>query len=156
MRSPDESEPVGEAGTPAGRRLLAVKRVSIAAATAFLAVNLWTGAPIVALWVGAQTVGTTTLSMQAVIVVLLVLGVLLFLMAAALAWLTSTYHALTGHRGGEQRVRWLRSMNTQADPVGGGAPISMPERIVMVSVCIAVVTFLIWFFFLAGSPLPSP
>ena len=44
-------------------RLLALKRAGMAAATAFVAANIWTGCPLLALWVGAQAVGRQTLSM---------------------------------------------------------------------------------------------
>ncbi len=63
-----------------------LKRTALAAATAFLAINLWTGAPLIALWVGSQVVGETVLSMKAVFVVVIVLAVLVFSMAIALAW----------------------------------------------------------------------
>jgi len=56
----------------------------MAGATAFLAINLWTGAPLVALWVGSKTVGRSVLSMEAVFVVVIVLALLLFPMVMAL------------------------------------------------------------------------
>jgi hypothetical protein len=137
-------------------RFVAVKRISMAAATAFLAINLWTGAPLLALWVGSQLVGKTTLSMQAVFVVVIVLAVLVFTMAMALAWLNASYDRLTGRPAGQQRLTWLRSMNAQdEDPILIGTTISALERIVMASVYIAVITLLVWFFFFAGSPLPG-
>jgi hypothetical protein len=36
----------------------------MAAASAFLAVNIWTGAPLLALWVGSRVVGRTVLDMN--------------------------------------------------------------------------------------------
>ena len=90
----------------------------MAAATAFIAINLWTGAPLVALWVGSKTSGKTVLSMQAVFVVVLVLALLLFPMVLALAWLNESYNTLTGRPHGERRLRWLRSMNTQGEDEG--------------------------------------
>ncbi|HYM55846.1 MAG TPA: hypothetical protein VES97_10815 [Solirubrobacteraceae bacterium] len=128
----------------------------MAAATAFIAINIWTGAPLLALWVGSRVVGRTTLSMQAVFVVLIVLAVLVFAMAMALAWLNASYDRLTGRSSGEQRLTWLRSMNAEKeDPVLIGTTISALERIVMASVYIAVIALLVWFFFFAGSPLPG-
>ncbi len=131
-----------------------MKRAAMAAATAFLAINLWTGAPLIALWVGSKTVGRSVLSMQAVFVVVVVLAVLLFPMVMALAWLNESYNALTGRPEGERRLRWLRSMSTQGqdrDETG----MSALERIVMTSVYVAVVALLVWFFFFARSPLPG-
>ncbi len=40
------------------------KRVAMAGAVAFLSINIWTGAPLLALWVGSHVVGQTVLSMR--------------------------------------------------------------------------------------------
>jgi hypothetical protein len=138
------------------RHLLA-KRTAMVAATAFLAVNLWTGAPLIALWVGSQVVGQTVLSMQAVGVVVVVLAVLLFTMSMALAWLSREYDRLNGREPGEQRLPWMRGMSGSEgiEQPGYGAGITALERVVMVSVYLAVICFLLWFFLLAGAPTPS-
>jgi hypothetical protein len=143
----------GPADTP---RFLVLKRIAMAGATAFLAINLWTGAPLLALWVGSKVVGQRALSMKAVFVVVVVLAVLVFAMAVALAWLNTAYDQLTGRPSSERRLSWLRSMNTQAEDASlAGTRISTLERIVMASVYIAVITFVVWFFVFAGSPLPG-
>jgi hypothetical protein len=141
---------------PGAPRHLALKRIAMAAATAFIAINIWTGAPLLALWVGSQVVGKTALSMQAVFVVVIVLAVLVFALAMALAWLNASYDRITGRPAGEQRLTWLRSMNVKPDDeLLIGTTVSALERIVMASVYIAVITLLAWFFFFAGSPLPG-
>lgn len=138
-------------------RLLGLKRAAMVAATAFLAINLWTGAPLVALWVGSQVVGQTVLSMKAVVVVVVVLAILVFSMSVALAWLSAEYDRLTGREPGEQRLPWLRSVRAEEgiEEPGYGAGITVLERVVMVSVYLAVICFLLWFFLLAGAPTPS-
>ncbi len=142
--------------TPPPRFLLA-KRTAMVAATAFIAINLWTGAPLVALWVGSQVVGKTVLSMAAVGVVVVVLAVEVFTMAMALAWLSNEYDRLSGREPGERRLPWLRGMSGEEgiEQPGYGAGITPLERIVMVSVYLAVLCFLLWFFLLAGAPTPS-
>ena len=70
---------------------LALKRAAMAAATAFTTVNIWTGAPLLALWIGSQAVGTKALSMGAVGLVVVVLGVEVFALAVALSWLNNVY-----------------------------------------------------------------
>jgi hypothetical protein len=118
-------------------------------------VNLWTGAPLLALWVGSKVVGRQTLSMQAVIVVVVVLAALLYPMTIALTRLNAAYDRLVGRPDGEDRLAWLRSMNTQREQnLGRRMGISALERIVMASVYVAVIAFLVWFFFFASSPLP--
>jgi hypothetical protein len=140
---------------PSPQRLFALKRAAMAAATAFIAINLWTGAPLVALWVGSQTVGSTVLSMQAVFVVVLVLALLLVPMVLALARLNEAYNRLTGRPEGERRLRWLRSMNTQGEDAGDRTGVSALERIVMATVYLAVAALLVWFFFFAHTSLPG-
>ena len=130
-------------------RFLSAKRLLMAAVTAFLAINIWTGAPLFALWVGSQAVGQQTLSMAAVGVVIVVLAILLLGMIVALDWLDTTYKRLTGHPLRENRLTWLRSMNTQGDAVSLGLPMSLLEKIVMANVYVAVLALLVWFFFFA-------
>ena len=156
MAQPAGRSPVPDDDGAPGRRALALKRAALAAATAFLAVNIWTGAPLIALWVGSQVVGETVLSMKAVFVVVAVLSVLVFGMAIALAWLNDAYARLTGLPRREGRLTWLRSMEApEEEEQLVGMRVSVLERIVMASVYLAVAVFLVWFFFLAGSPLPG-
>jgi hypothetical protein len=142
---------------PCGRdRALATRRALLAGAAAFISINLWTGAPLLALWVGSRVVGSRALSMGAVFVVVIVLGALTYGMAHALVRLNEAYNRLTGRPEGERRLRWLRSMNSQGPDSGEERDAgSFLEQIVMASVYLAVVTFLVWFFAFAGSPMPS-
>jgi hypothetical protein len=131
-----------------------LKRAMMAAATAFLSINIWTGAPLVALWVGSQVSGQSVLSMKAVLVVIFVLAVLVVALAVALTWLNNTYDELIGRPRGERRAPWLRSMRGESeDQIGSRVGITALEQIVMMSVYLAVITLVIWFFFFAGSPL---
>jgi hypothetical protein len=131
-----------------------IKRVLLVGATAFLAVNIWTGAPLLALWVGSESSGEKTLSMGSVFVVVLVLACLVAAMAVALAWLDATYKRLTGIPLREHRLAWLRSMNTQDDRANV-VRLSAVERAVMISVYLAVIALLLVFFLVHASPLPS-
>lgn len=132
------------------------KRTLMAAATAFLAINIWTGAPLLALWVGARVVGKQELSMTAVFVVVGVLAVLLYGMTILLARLSAAYDELIGRPPDTHRFAWLRSMSTQDEEHASGPRVSVSalERIVMGSVYVAVISFIVWFLFIAGSPLP--
>lgn len=137
-------------------RSIALQRATMAAATAFISINLWTGAPLLALWVGSQVEAKSTLTMSAVLVVMLVLAVLLTGMAVALTWLNNTYDELIGRQRTERRVPWLRSMRAEAEGhISSRVGITALERIVMISVYIAVITLLIWLVFFAGSMVPG-
>ncbi|HMD51383.1 MAG TPA: hypothetical protein VKG62_01615 [Solirubrobacteraceae bacterium] len=127
----------------------------MAGLTAFITVNIWTGAPIVSLWVGSQVVGERALSMAAVGVVIVVLAVLVFALAMALAWLNNVYDELTGRPHAERRSAWLRSMRAEAEGhVSQRVGITMLERIVIINVYVAFTAMAIWYVFLAGAPSP--
>ncbi len=134
---------------------LALKRAAMAAATAFTTVNIWTGAPLLALWIGSQVVGTRTLSMGAVGLVVVVLAVEVFALAVALAWLNNAYDELVGRPRTERRARWLRSMRDEDEGyVSQRVSITMLERIVMVNVYVAVTALAVWWVFFSGAPSP--
>jgi hypothetical protein len=135
---------------------MALKRVTMAAATAFLTVNIWTGCPLLALWIGSQAVGNRALSMGAVGLVVVVLAVLVAVCAVALTWVNNAYDELTGRPRAERRATWLRSMRAEAEGhVSQRVGITLLERIVMVNVYLAVIAFAFWYVVFAGAPGPS-
>ena len=132
-----------------------MRRVLLAAAAAFVSVNIWTGAPLLALWVGSRAVPESGLSMGAVfIVVFVLLGSVL-----ALAWLLNRinerYNEVTGAPPARRRTSpWLRSMRSEREEFAKERRgISAIERVVVISVMAAAAAFNVWFFFLAGSPI---
>jgi hypothetical protein len=157
-RTPQRPAEVISSGQPAPRqrtppRLVTLKRAAMAGATAFVTVNIWTGAPVVALWVGSQVVGRKALSMAAVGVVVAVLAVLEGVLALALTWLNSVYDQLIGRPRVERRDTWLRSMRAESEGhVSQRVGITMLERIVMVNVYIAVIGLIVWWVLFAGAP----
>jgi small neutral amino acid transporter SnatA (MarC family) len=93
--------------------------------------------------------------MKALLAVLVVFVVLVVAMTLALTWLSNRYDELIGRPRSERRVPWLRSMRAEAEGhIESRVGITALERIVMVSVYIAVVTLLVWLIFFAGSSVP--
>jgi hypothetical protein len=130
-----------------------LKRVALAAATAFVTVNIWTGCPLAALWVGAQTVQERRVTMTSIFVIVTVLAVLVFASAFALAWLNASYDELIGRRRIERRPAWLRSMRGESEGhISQRVGITALERVVMYNVYIAVLALAAWFVFFAGPP----
>jgi DNA primase catalytic core, N-terminal domain len=134
-------------------RFLETKKTAIVIATGLAAVNLCTGAPLAALWIGSQVQGGQVLSLTGVLSVLVVMGVLAFLLARALTWLHAKYDELTGRPPVVGRTSpWGRRMqgelNEHFRAVYGLSP---PERVVAAVVIAAVVAFEIWLIFFAGS-----
>ena len=144
--------------------LFRLKRTALAVGTAVVSINVWTGAPLLAIWVGSNfegwvggsgTGGGTT--MRAVFVLVAVLAVLELVLTLALTRLSSAYDELTGRPQAARRTSpWLRSMRGEREESARErAGISGVERVVVISVVAAVLAFEIWFFFFAGSSLPS-
>jgi hypothetical protein len=135
----------------------ALKRVALASATTLVAINLWTGAPLLSLWVGSRVVGDSGLSMGAVFVVVIVLAASVLALTQVLTSLSARYDDLTGRPASARRTSpWLRSMRGEREEFARKRQsISAVERIAVLSVVACVITFEIWFFFFAGSSLPN-
>jgi hypothetical protein len=137
---------------------LSIKKVALVIASALVSINVWTGAPLFAVWVGSKVQGSlSSLSMTAVFSVIGVLAICVFVLGSVLTWLNARYDQLTGRPpAARQTSPWLRSMRDERDTdVRHRYGISAVERVVVVCVVAAVLVFEVWFFFFAGSPLPS-
>ena len=137
---------------------MALKKIGLVTASALCSINMWTGAPLLAVWVGSQVQGNlNNLSMTAVFSVIVVLAALVFLLAWALTWANVKYDELTGRPAAARHTSpWLRSMRDERqEDTRRKYGISAIERVVVASVVAAVLTFEVWFFFFAGSSLPN-
>ena len=134
---------------------MTAKRLGMVAAVAFLSINLWTGAPLLALWVGSLASDHSMLSMGAVGVVLLVLAVSVTTIAIALTRLNNAYDELIGRPPGERRATWLRSARAEPGHVPSRIGVTAVEHVVVASVYLAVISLLIWLVFFAGSMAPT-
>ena len=120
-------------------------------------VNLWTGGPVLAVWVGSRVQGSSGgASMTAIAVVAVVLIAVEVALVSALGRLTARYDELTGFRRPRRPATWLKAQSAERDGFGGAARrISPSERVLAVVVVVGVVVFEAWFFLLSGSSLPS-
>jgi hypothetical protein len=142
-----------------------VRRLALASASALVGVLIWTGAPLLALWVGSRFEGWihsrvpgNGVTMRAMFVVVIVLAALELVLAFALTRLSSAYDELAGRPHEARRTSpWLRSMRGEREEFARHRHgISVVERIVVLSVVGATLVFEYWFFFLAGSSLGNP
>jgi hypothetical protein len=137
---------------------MALKKIGLVTASALCSINLWTGAPLLAVWVGSKVQGNlNNLSMTAVFSVVAVLAATVFLLALVLTWLNAKYDELTGRPpAARQTSPWLRSMRDEREEnVRRKYGISGVERVVVICAVAGVLAFEIWFFFFAGSSLPN-
>jgi hypothetical protein len=118
-------------------------------------VNVWTGSPLLALWVGSRVQGTGPPKMEAFGVFILVLVVMSVALVKLLSVLGAAYDRMTGRT---QTVRahapWLRSMRGERPQYPGEKPrLTMLERMLVAMVLAVVILFEVWFFFFSPSPI---
>ena len=134
-----------------------VKRIALAIATTLVAINIWTGCPLFAVWVGSKSAKSSSPSMGPIFLVVVVLIVLVTGSAMALSWLSGKYDDAVGRPPAARRTSpWLRSMRGEREEFARqNRGITSAERLVVISVVACVVAFEVWFFFFAGSSLPN-
>ena len=131
-------------------------RIVLGVLTTLVSVNIWTGGPLLALWVGSRVQASIgTLSMAAVGATIGVLAVITYVLYKLLAWLNARYYAAIGRKLPRQQAAWLKPMSGERRAVQVRRPLTGVERIVVVSVVVAVLAFEIWFFFFAHYTLAS-
>jgi hypothetical protein len=131
-----------------------LKPVLLAAAMAFLALNVWTGSPLLAVWLGSRVQGEESQpSMAAYGVVIVALIAFSWGLYQLLKLTMSAYQDATGTAPTVRtHAPWLRSMRDERPAeMRAGARISGAERVVVVTVLIAATAFEVWFFFFSGS-----
>ena len=132
------------------------KRYGLAALIAFVALNVWTGSPLLALWIGSEVQGEETQpSMAAFAAVIGSLAVFSFVLYQALKRLSYAYRETTGTLPTvRSHAPWLRSMRGERpEHQEAKAGVGGPEQIVVICVILAAVAFEAWFFFFSGSSL---
>jgi hypothetical protein len=129
-----------------------------AAAAVFLAMllaafSLWTAIPLSWVYIASKVSHTQFPSSGPYAVVIVgILASVLFI-AWLIGRLNNLYIRLTGtNRLGPMRPTWMRSMRDAA-PVRGS--VTVVEAVLMSSVMLAALALTIWFFVLAGSPIPN-
>ena len=144
-------------------RFFRLKRVALTVTAALASINIWTGCPLFALWIGSQFEGwvgarapSTGVSMSSVLVVVVVLGALEIALAVLVTRVSDAYDKLTGRPQKARRTTpWLRSLGGErqkAEPERYG--VSAVERVAIISVVLCVLAFELWWLLLPRSALP--
>jgi hypothetical protein len=135
---------------------LRAKRVALVAAMGLVTLNIWTGAPLLALWVGSRLVqdgGTITMGAAAAVVI--TLGAVAFALLRLLGILSARYDEVTGRPPApRQQAPWLRSLRGDRPHAQSAEHRLRPvDYVVVATVVLAYGVFEVWFFFFSGSPL---
>jgi hypothetical protein len=126
-------------------------RAALAGLTAVLAINLWTGAPLFAIWVGSRVQKGTGLTMSTVLVVMAVLAACVTVLVFALTRVEAAYKTVTGQETQRRTAPWLRSMRGESDELIHQQGLTGFEKGLAAAVVLGVIAFEGWFFFFAGS-----
>ena len=118
------------------------------------AINLFTGSPLAALWLGSRFVSSGQTSMTAVAVVAGVMFGLSLGLSHVLGAASARYDALTGvPRTVRRHTPWLRPMAPERlDSQSPGSGLTFMDRLLFVTVVLVILAFEVWFFFFSGSP----
>lgn len=136
-----------------------LEKIGLEAAMVLSVLNIWTGAPLLAIWVGGLIAESTRVSMASVLLVIVVLFVTCMGLIWVLSLASARHDQITGRRQGVKRhVPWLRSMRAErVDYERERGTVTVLDRIVVAMVVLAVIAFEIWFFVASPSPIePGP
>ncbi len=114
---------------------------------------LWFGNPVIWLWIGSQMSETQRASMGPYFVV--AIGVLASTIAVSfgLARIHRRYQEVSGHVPMVRvRLPWMRSLRGDED---SRPEVTVLDVVVVSTALLGIAVALLWFLFLAGSPLPS-
>jgi hypothetical protein len=118
----------------------------------FAALSIWTAIPLGWLYIGSKVSHTQFPSQGPYFVVAAGIIVSVLLVAWLIGRLNRLYIGVTGTNQLEpMRPAWLKSMR-DSSRVGGTTVV---EAVLMGSVLLAGATLTVWFFLLAGSPIPN-
>ena len=132
-----------------------LQRAGIVAAMGVVTLNIWTGAPLLGLWVGSRVAPESGISMLAVFVIALVIGVTAWALLQILGRLQLAYARIDGRPVARRQTTWLKPMSGQRTRGKGGQapPMAATDYVVVGVVILAIAAFEVWFFFFAGSSL---
>ncbi len=117
------------------------------------AFSLWTAIPLSWLYIGSKVSETQFPSGGPYAVVAVGIIVSILVIAWLIGRLNELYVRITGtNRLAPIRPAWLKSMR-DTGPVQGS--VTVVEAVLMASVMLAALALTVWFFLLAGSPLPN-
>lgn len=132
-----------------------VKRTGLVTAMALLALNVFTGGPVLAMWVGSRVQGEGPPTMAGFGTAAVVLAATSYVLLRLLALAGRSHDRLLGVRPSVRRhLPWLRSLRGERPHEGADEQrLSALEAILVLAVFIAVAAFEIWFVFYSTSPI---
>jgi hypothetical protein len=127
--------------------------IFLVALMALGSVLMWIGVPLALVYIASRLSSSSNPTLGPILLVLLGLPVGFAIVGKGLGWLDRRHQAITRQGGGSQRTApWMKSMRGDADDRHKGGVL---DKVMIVSVGLALVLFGLWFFVFAGSSLVS-
>ncbi|HWK25320.1 MAG TPA: hypothetical protein VNS09_02085 [Solirubrobacter sp.] len=115
-------------------------------------VAMWIGVPLGLIYGAAQLAGASGPSAGPYVLVIVGLPIGMAVVGTGLGYLDRVHARVTGRVDAPHRAPWLRSLRGERAPAPRGGVL---DRVMIVSVALALLAFAVWFFGFAGSSLPS-
>ena len=144
---------MSEPGVMGSRHRLAA--AGVAGVMLVLAFSLWTVIPLAWIWIGSHISSTQAPSAGPYMLTFFGIVISIVTVAIALSWLNGVFARLMGTTDVRRlypRAEWMRSLSDERRHVRTW---TVMEAVIVVSLVSAVLAMVVWFFFVAGSPLPS-
>jgi hypothetical protein len=117
------------------------------------ALSMWTIVPLGWIWIGSMISDTQEPSGGPYMLVFVGIVISILVLAWLLGRLNRLYVRITGSNAiANIRPAWMKGMTEDRLEARGA---TVMETVVVTSVGLAILGMVFWFFFLAGSPLPS-
>ena len=115
-------------------------------------VVMWIGVPLGLIYLASQISDSSRPSVGPYLLVLLGLPVGMAIIGKCLGTLDRLHTRLTGRERDRHRSTWLRSMRAERTTSRRGGVL---DKVMILSVGLALIAFAVWFFGFAGSSLPT-
>ncbi|MGH2947386.1 MAG: hypothetical protein ACRDPC_14230 [Solirubrobacteraceae bacterium] len=115
-------------------------------------VIMWLGVPLGLIYLASKLADTPNPSLGPYLVVIVGLPIGMAVVGKGLGWLDRLHTRVTGAHVDPYRPGWTRSMRGERTTTRRGGVL---DKVMIVSVAIALVAFAVWFFGFAGSSLPT-
>jgi hypothetical protein len=116
-------------------------------------VIMWIGVPLGLIYLASQIADSSRPSAGPYLLVLIGLPVGMAIVGKCLGYLDRAHQKLTGRlEEGRRTATWMRSMRGERTSTRRGGVL---DKVMIVSVALALIAFGIWFFGFAGSSLPT-
>ena len=114
-------------------------------------VLMWIGVPFGLIVLASKVSSSSSPSLGPYLLVLIGLPIGMAIIGKCLGWLDRRHQAITGHQGDDRRAApWLKSMRGERTSTRRSGVL---DKVMIVSVGVAILLFAIWFFGFSGSSL---